>query len=119
MFYDLHNENNSLENYSVNPVFTEYNRMIYMALSEYFFDSGLYSYFKGGVFRMHIANDRVRTHRKNNFISRKRSLNKLVEIFSDAERLGDASQDHVLWSNHANGESFLNARFFSFVNEDR
>lgn len=62
MFYDLNNENETLENYSVNPVLNEYNRMIYMSLSEYFFDSGLHSYYKGGVFRMHIANERVRLH---------------------------------------------------------
>ncbi|XP_072540945.1 phospholipid transfer protein [Salminus brasiliensis] len=59
MFYGLHNENDTLVNYAVNPVVREYDRMIYLALSEYFFDSGLYSYFKGGVFRMHIANDRM------------------------------------------------------------
>ncbi|XP_060724236.1 phospholipid transfer protein isoform X1 [Tachysurus vachellii] len=59
MFYNLQNKDDILENYSVNPVLNEYNRMIYMALSEYFFDSGLYSYFKGGVFRMHIANERM------------------------------------------------------------
>ncbi|KAI5619568.1 phospholipid transfer protein precursor [Silurus asotus] len=58
MFYDLQNETDILENFSVNPVLNEYNRMIYMALSEYFFDSGLHSYFKGGVFRMHIVNER-------------------------------------------------------------
>ncbi|XP_060775333.1 phospholipid transfer protein [Neoarius graeffei] len=59
MFYDLQNENDILENYSVSPVLNEYNRMIYMVLSEYFFDSGLYSYFKGGVFKMHIVNERM------------------------------------------------------------
>ncbi|KAI5109058.1 phospholipid transfer protein precursor, partial [Silurus meridionalis] len=59
MFYDLQNETDILENFSVNPVLNEYNRMIYMALSEYFFDSGLHSYFKGGVFRMHIVNERM------------------------------------------------------------
>ncbi|XP_053491753.1 phospholipid transfer protein [Ictalurus furcatus] len=59
MFYDLQNESDILENYSPNPVLNEYNHMIYMALSEYFFDSGLYSYFKAGVFRMHIANERM------------------------------------------------------------
>lgn len=64
MFYNLQNKDDILENYSVNPLLNKYNRMIYMALSEYFFDSGLYSYFKGGVFNMHIANERVRyTHR--------------------------------------------------------
>lgn len=62
MFYDLQNESDILENYSPNPVLNEYNHMIYMALSEFFFDSGLYSYFKAGVFRMHIANERVRLH---------------------------------------------------------
>lgn len=59
MFYGLHNENDTLVNYAVNPVVREYDRMIYLALSEYFFDSGLYSYFKGGVFTMHIANERM------------------------------------------------------------
>ncbi|XP_053354699.1 phospholipid transfer protein [Clarias gariepinus] len=59
MFYELKNENDTLENYSANPVLNEYSRMIYMALSEYFFDSGLHSYFKGGVFRMHVANERM------------------------------------------------------------
>lgn len=62
MFYDLKNVNDTLENYSVTPVLKEYNHMIYMALSEYFFDSGLYSYFKGGVFRMHVVNEQVRLH---------------------------------------------------------
>uniref|UniRef100_W5JZR7 Phospholipid transfer protein n=1 Tax=Astyanax mexicanus TaxID=7994 RepID=W5JZR7_ASTMX len=59
MFYNLHNLNDTLTNYAGNPVVREYDRMIYLALSEYFFDSALYSYFKGGVFTMHIANDRM------------------------------------------------------------
>uniref|UniRef100_A0A4W4ETD7 Phospholipid transfer protein n=1 Tax=Electrophorus electricus TaxID=8005 RepID=A0A4W4ETD7_ELEEL len=59
MFYDLHNENDTLVNDAVNLVVREYDRMIYLALSEYFFDTGLYSYFKGGVFRMHVANERM------------------------------------------------------------
>lgn len=59
MFYDLKNENETLVNYAVNPVVREYDRMIYLALSEYFFDSGLFSYFKGGLFRMQIANERM------------------------------------------------------------
>ncbi|XP_076870065.1 phospholipid transfer protein [Brachyhypopomus gauderio] len=59
MFYDLHNEDDTMVNYAVNPVVREYDRMIYLALSEYFFDSGLYSYFKGRVFRMHISKERM------------------------------------------------------------
>ncbi|TRY89657.1 hypothetical protein DNTS_021530 [Danionella cerebrum] len=59
MFYDLKNENNTLVNYAVNPVVRENDRMIYLALSEYFFDSGLYSYFKGGLFQLQIANERM------------------------------------------------------------
>ncbi len=62
MFYDLKNENETLVNYAVNPVVREYDRMIYLALSEFFFDSGLFSYFKGGLFQMQIANERVRHH---------------------------------------------------------
>uniref|UniRef100_A0A672NGI3 Phospholipid transfer protein-like n=1 Tax=Sinocyclocheilus grahami TaxID=75366 RepID=A0A672NGI3_SINGR len=49
MFYDLKNENETLVNYAVNPIVREYDRMIYLALSEFFFDSGLFSYFKGGL----------------------------------------------------------------------
>lgn len=60
MFYDLKNENDTLVNNAVNPVLREYDRMVYLALSEYFFDSGLYSYFKGGLFQTQIANERVR-----------------------------------------------------------
>ncbi|KAB5584003.1 hypothetical protein PHYPO_G00102370 [Pangasianodon hypophthalmus] len=59
MFHNLQNESDILENFSVNPVLNKYNRMIYMAISEYFFDSGLYSYFRGGVFRMHVVNERM------------------------------------------------------------
>lgn len=59
MFYDLKNENETLVNYAVNPVVREYDRMIYLALSEFFFDSGLFAYFKGGLFKMQIANERM------------------------------------------------------------
>uniref|UniRef100_A0A8C1PKI7 Phospholipid transfer protein-like n=1 Tax=Cyprinus carpio TaxID=7962 RepID=A0A8C1PKI7_CYPCA len=59
MFYDLKNENDTLVNNAVNPVLREYDRMVYLALSEYFFDSGLYSYFKGGLFQTQIANERM------------------------------------------------------------
>ncbi|XP_051997167.1 phospholipid transfer protein-like [Xyrauchen texanus] len=59
MFYYLKNESDTLVNYAVNPVVREYDRMIYLALSEYFFDSGLYSYYKGGLFQMQIANERM------------------------------------------------------------
>uniref|UniRef100_A0A8C1SL40 Phospholipid transfer protein n=1 Tax=Cyprinus carpio TaxID=7962 RepID=A0A8C1SL40_CYPCA len=49
MFYNLKNENEVLVNYAMNPIVREYDRMIYLALSEFFFDSGLFSYFKGGL----------------------------------------------------------------------
>ncbi|XP_052456301.1 phospholipid transfer protein [Carassius gibelio] len=59
MFYDLKNENETLVNNAVNPVLREYDRMVYLSLSEYFFDSGLFSYFKGGLFQTQIANERM------------------------------------------------------------
>lgn len=59
MFYDLKDENNTLVNYAVNPVVREYDRMVYMALSEFFFDSGMHSYYKAGVFQMTLANERM------------------------------------------------------------
>lgn len=60
MFYNLQNINDTLENTAVNPVIGKFDRMIYLVLPEYFFDSGLYSYYKGGVFTMHISSERVR-----------------------------------------------------------
>ena len=65
MFYNLKDENNTLVNYAVDPVMREYDRMVYMALSEYFFDSGMFSYYKGGAFQMLLANDRVTTRPRN------------------------------------------------------
>uniref|UniRef100_A0A674B7H7 Phospholipid transfer protein n=1 Tax=Salmo trutta TaxID=8032 RepID=A0A674B7H7_SALTR len=59
MFFELENENNTLVNYAVNPIVREYDRMVYLGLSEYFFDSGLYSYYKAGIFQMNIANERM------------------------------------------------------------
>ena len=60
MFYELANQNVSLENTAVAPMIQENDRMVYLALSEFFFDSGMFSYYKAGIFQMHIAHDRVR-----------------------------------------------------------
>nr|XP_023652358.1 phospholipid transfer protein [Paramormyrops kingsleyae]XP_023652359.1 phospholipid transfer protein [Paramormyrops kingsleyae]XP_023652360.1 phospholipid transfer protein [Paramormyrops kingsleyae] len=59
MFFELHNVSDTLVNYAVYPVVREYDRMVYLALSEYFFDSGMYAYFKAGVFKMVIANEKM------------------------------------------------------------
>uniref|UniRef100_A0A8C1KP66 Phospholipid transfer protein n=1 Tax=Cyprinus carpio TaxID=7962 RepID=A0A8C1KP66_CYPCA len=56
MFYNLKNENEVLVNYAMNPIVREYDRMIYLALSEFFFDSGLFSYFKGGLQKQLLLN---------------------------------------------------------------
>ncbi len=61
MFFDLSNQNETLVNYAVDPVIREYDRMVYLALSEFFFDSGMYSYFKAGVFEFDIVNEKVAT----------------------------------------------------------
>ncbi|XP_029283828.1 phospholipid transfer protein isoform X2 [Cottoperca gobio] len=54
MFFDRSDPNNTLVNYAVDPVIREYDRMVYLALSEFFFDSGMFSYYKAGIFQMHI-----------------------------------------------------------------
>ncbi|KAM7401470.1 hypothetical protein PAMP_016782 [Pampus punctatissimus] len=59
MFFDLANQNVSLVNYAVDPVIREYDRMVYLALSEFFFDSGLFSYYQAGIFQMHIINEKM------------------------------------------------------------
>lgn len=60
MFFELRDEHDTLVNYAAEPVIREYERMVYLALSEFFFDSGLYSYYKAGIFQMNITNDNVR-----------------------------------------------------------
>lgn len=65
MFFDLSHQNVSLVNYAVEPVIKEYDRMVYLALSEFFFDSGLFSYYTAGVFEMHIVNEKVNQHKQN------------------------------------------------------
>lgn len=60
MFFTLSDPNSTLVNYAVDPVIREYDRMVYLALSEYFFDSGMYSYYKAEVFQMHIFNEKVK-----------------------------------------------------------
>ncbi|KAG7226645.1 hypothetical protein INR49_001815 [Caranx melampygus] len=58
MFFGLSNPNDTLVNYAIDPVIREYDRMVYLALSEFFFDSGMFSYYKAGIFQMHIVNEK-------------------------------------------------------------
>uniref|UniRef100_A0A671UNI9 Phospholipid transfer protein n=1 Tax=Sparus aurata TaxID=8175 RepID=A0A671UNI9_SPAAU len=59
MFFDLSHQNDTLVNYAVDPVIREYDRMVYLALSEFFFDSGMFSYFTAGIFQMDIVNEKM------------------------------------------------------------
>ncbi|XP_040889970.1 phospholipid transfer protein [Toxotes jaculatrix] len=59
MFFDLGHQNETLVNYAVDPVIREYDRMVYLALSEFFFDSGMFSYYTAGIFQMHIINEKM------------------------------------------------------------
>lgn len=59
MFFDLSHQNHTLVNYAVDPLIREYDRMVYLALSEFFFDSGLFSYYTAGIFQMHIVNEKM------------------------------------------------------------
>lgn len=59
MFFSLANENEHLPNHAVDPVIREYGRMVYLGLSEYFFDSGMFAYYKAGIFSMDIVNENM------------------------------------------------------------
>lgn len=61
MFFDLSHQNDTLVNYAIDPVIREYDRMVYLALSEFFFDSGMFSYYTAGIFQMDIVNEKVMT----------------------------------------------------------
>ncbi|XP_067324439.1 phospholipid transfer protein isoform X1 [Anolis sagrei] len=55
MFFPLRSENASLPNAAPEPVLKETERMVYLAVSEYFFDSALFAYFQAGVLNMEIT----------------------------------------------------------------
>lgn len=59
MFFDLSHQNLTLANYAVDPVIREYDRMVYLALSEFFFDSGMFAYYTAGIFQMDIVDEKV------------------------------------------------------------
>ncbi|XP_036958404.1 phospholipid transfer protein isoform X2 [Acanthopagrus latus] len=59
MFFDLSHQNDTLVNYAIDPVIREYDRMVYLALSEFFFDSGMFSYYTAGIFQMDIVNEKM------------------------------------------------------------
>lgn len=65
MFFDLSHQNLTLVNYAVDPIIREYDRMVYLALSEFFFDSGMFSYYTAGIFQMDIVNEKVKRGRKD------------------------------------------------------
>lgn len=59
MFFPLRGENVTLPNEATEPLVQETERMVYMAVSEYFFDSALFAYFRAGVLSMEIAGAQV------------------------------------------------------------
>lgn len=46
----------------MDPIISTYDRMVYFALSELFFDSGMFAYYRAGIFQMDINHERVMTH---------------------------------------------------------
>lgn len=60
MFFYQEAENQTLVNKGERPVITETERMVYVAFSEYFFDSAMFSYFQAGVLTMEFQGDQVR-----------------------------------------------------------
>ncbi|KAM3622113.1 uncharacterized protein V6R79_020493 [Siganus canaliculatus] len=56
MFYDPLRPNNIPVNNAVDPVIRQYDRMVYLALSKNFFDSGLSAYYSAGLLETDITN---------------------------------------------------------------
>lgn len=59
MFFELTDQNDTLINQAAEPIIREYDRMVYFALSEFFFDSGMFSYYKAGIFQTDIIHEKV------------------------------------------------------------
>ncbi|XP_054835462.1 phospholipid transfer protein [Eublepharis macularius] len=58
-FYPLGDENQTLPNLATEPLVKATERMVYLALSEYFFDSALFAYYQAGVLNMEFAGEEV------------------------------------------------------------
>ncbi|XP_072488450.1 phospholipid transfer protein [Notamacropus eugenii] len=58
-FFPLAEANTSFPNRAVEPQLQEEERMVYVAFSEFFFDSAMDSYFRAGVLRLELVGDKV------------------------------------------------------------
>ncbi|KAI6074061.1 Phospholipid transfer protein [Aix galericulata] len=59
MFFYRARESQELENHAVEPVIKETERMVYVAFSEYFFDSAMHAYFQAGVLAIELEGEKV------------------------------------------------------------
>uniref|UniRef100_A0A8C0E6J0 Phospholipid transfer protein n=1 Tax=Bubo bubo TaxID=30461 RepID=A0A8C0E6J0_BUBBB len=59
VFFPRTRENQELENHAVEPVIKETERMVYVAFSEYFFDSAMHAYFQAGVLALELEGEKV------------------------------------------------------------
>lgn len=59
MFFPRMREAQELEHHAVEPVIKETERMVYVAFSEYFFDSAMQAYFQAGVLAMRLQGEKV------------------------------------------------------------
>lgn len=59
MFFPLANENETLPNRATEPLIQGVQRMVYLSVSEYFFDSALFAYYQAGVLSMEIEGQKV------------------------------------------------------------
>lgn len=58
-FFPLTQGNWSLPNQAVEPQLQEEERMVYVAFSEFFFDSAMESYFRAGALQLLLVGDKV------------------------------------------------------------
>lgn len=58
-FFPLAEGNWSLLNRAVEPQLQEQERMVYVAFSEFFFDSAMESYFRAGALKLSLVGDKV------------------------------------------------------------
>ncbi|XP_040292785.1 phospholipid transfer protein isoform X2 [Bufo bufo] len=59
MFFSLDAKNDTIPNTSPALHIKQKERMVYIALSEYFFDSAMYAYYKSGVLSLEIENEEM------------------------------------------------------------
>lgn len=97
VFFPRAREDQELENHAVEPVIKETERMVYVAFSEYFFDSAMHAYFQAGVLAIELQGEKVSSARTGRCLQ----AGGRAGLCLQGEELHPASSSAGINSNHS------------------